>query len=186
MTGRLALAILLVTSTVVRAGHPSGKEKDWRTAEEAYANGKADNADGYNLKDKHDKVAGACGHDIAVKFDWGSIDMATWIERNSNAHATPAGTCAANDQLTDLADGCADSFFSEHQHKVAKKIKTITCHYKSCAKLPDPPSGAKGSNLKATEFQYKLTKGGTNLDNTFCENTAHIGGSALRTFLKKQ
>ena len=158
------------------------KEKDWRKHLEDYANGTAGDRSGNTLADDHKEVTAKCGHDIKVSFEWSTFHMDTWDHPNLGSPAV----CAGNNQLEELSSACeGSSGFGPSQAAAVKKIKTITCHYKACAKLPDPVSGAKGSNLQATEFQYKLTKKGSNLDETFCENSANMGGSALINFLKK-
>lgn len=172
---RFVAILVLGASSVGFAGGTPTNEKDWHKQIDGYVNGTGEDASGNSLRDQHKKVVDACGHDLEVKFDWAGFDMKVW----TTGYQTPS-VCAGNDQLTDLASACTAG------NAKAKKIKTLTCHYKPCAKLPDPPSGAPGSNLKATEAQYKLTQKGTNVDETFCENTSNLGRDAFDVFLKKR
>lgn len=171
---RVALVGMVAMSSLVFAGGAPQDEKAWHKQLDGYVNGTGDDANGNNLREQHEKLTKQCGHDITVSFEWSTFDMKLW----TSGYLTPA-VCAGNDQLSDLASACAAGSAK------AKKIKTLTCHYKPCAKLPDPPSGAPGSNLKATEFQYKLGKKGAALDETFCENSSNMGNSALAVFLRK-
>ena len=169
--------VVMAVSSVALAD----SEQDWHKKMEAYFNGTGDDTFGNNLSEQHKKLADQCGHPLEVKIEWKGFDMKTWTSTYTNL-----SVCAGNRQIVDIAEACAsDSPLSASQRAKVKKIKTLTCHYKPCTKLPDPPSGGKGSNAKATEFQYKLTKKGTNLDETFCENSANMGNDALDVFLRK-
>lgn len=167
------MAVVTASSLALAGGTPTN-EKDWHKQIEGFVNGTGEDASGNSLRDQHKKIVDACGHDLAITFDWSGFDMKQW----TNGYQTPA-VCAANSQLSDLASAC------EAGNAKAKKIKTLTCHYKACSKLPDPPSGGPGSRTKATEAQYKLTKKGAQVDETFCENVSNLGRDAFDDFLKK-
>ncbi len=168
------MVVVAGMSSLALAGGTPTNEKDWHKQIEDFVNGTGEDASGNSLRDQHKKIVDACGHDLQVKFDWSGFDMKQWTDSYHTA-----AVCAANMQLSDLASAC------EAGNAKAKKIKTLTCHYKACAKLPDPPNSSPGSNLKATEAQYKLTNKGANLDETFCENVSNLGRDAFDAFLKK-
>lgn len=181
------LATLAACSMIASPSSPTtpeqavsgNKEQSWRQLQDAAAN-ESDHA-----KQAHADIVQYCGHDVHVVFDWPSFDMQRWLDAEKTMHMPDgmAGSYCAY-QLTELAYACRAEEYKPYQKDAVKKLKTLTCHYKPCAQLPDPPNSHPGANLVATEAQYALGADGTNLDETYCENEMNQE-AVLRAWLQK-
>jgi hypothetical protein len=158
------IAFVVATMGLAYAG--PAKEKAWH-----------DQAD-KDLKDNHVQVTKSCGHDVVASLDWSSgFKYDDWTVAGS-----PGSVCV-QDVLDNVAYFCRSD--DEAFKTAAKKIKTLTCHYKACDRLPGVDPTKKRAPENAPGIDYALTKDGTNLDKTFCEKSSTSTNWDSRWWLKE-
>jgi hypothetical protein len=137
---------------VAGAGH-GDKEDPWHKVLLDYAANHDDSQD--PIKQRHQRIAKFCGHDIKVVFDWKTFKKSEWVGRDMGAgyvsdELTAGRNCISI--LQDLASACEND---EARRPKLAKLQTITC-------VSIPP--AKMPNDHGYSSVYKLTKSKTNIE----------------------
>ncbi len=163
----------------------SVQEKGWHRLTDDMANGRPFLSEGNNsahpdsdIKAAHEALIKSLGHDIEFVFDWKSYKIEEWVGQEIGAgrrtkEYTAASVCTGGRDgiLEALVSVATDKGFADYKSALTK-IKTITCHSKSCEDLPrstDIPGDATAG------YEYKLSRDKTNIDVSSCASYLKMG-----------
>jgi hypothetical protein len=138
--------VLMLVATIANAD-TSAAEKKWRTDTESAL------ADDH--KSHTPKLIAACGHDLAVTFDWTSLKQADWPERRGIAYMGPSSW--AGNVMWALEALCGDAEYSAYKAKAAK-IKTLVVHGRACKDLPRDFPGGDAKSPPGVDYKLSASK----------------------------